>query len=150
MNDAPVNENIDAWAETPKWLVPTPSAEDREFWAGAARGELRIQQCHDCGLHQHYPRVLCSHCGSESVEFVTASGRGTVYSFTVIRKNGVPPFPQRVPFVVAAIDLEEPGARILASMPTTAPAAMMVGSAVRAVFRRATDDVGFVDFELYQ
>ena len=135
------------WTDTPSWIIPTPNDEDREFWEGARRGELRIQQCSDCGLHQHYPRYLCSHCASERVAFITASGNGTVYSFTVIRKNGVPPFNERVPFVVAAIDLDEAGARILAAMPTLGAHEARIGMRVRAAFRVANDELGFVDFE---
>jgi uncharacterized OB-fold protein len=135
------------WSETPAWAVPVPNDEDREFFAGARRGELRIQRCEACGLHQHYPRYLCIHCGSERVGFVTASGLGTVYSYTVIRQNGVPPFRDRVPFVVAVIDLDEPGARIIASMPKVAPEAAQVGMRVLAAFRAASDEVGLVDFE---
>jgi hypothetical protein len=50
------------WSESPKYLWPQPNHEDREFWEGARRGELRIQHCTTCGKHQHYPRFLCSHC----------------------------------------------------------------------------------------
>ena len=132
--------------EVPKYLVPHPNEEDGEFWHGAARGELRIQRCTACGLHQHYARMLCIHCGADSLEWVTASGLGTVYSFTVIRQNGVPPFKERVPFVVAAVDLDETGARVLAAMPTVAPDAAQVGMRVRAAFRPASDELGFVDF----
>ena len=135
------------WLETPGYLVPRPTSEDREFWEGARRGELRIQRCDSCGQHQHYPRLLCSHCGSEAVGFVTASGLGTIYSYTVIRKNGVPAFRERVPFVVAAVDLDESGARILATMPSLAPDAARIGLRVRAVFRVADDTTAFVDFE---
>jgi uncharacterized OB-fold protein len=135
------------WSETPKWVVPQPTDEDREFWEGARRGELRIQHCLTCGLHQHYPRFLCSHCGADTLEFVTATGNGAVYSFTVIRQNGVPPFNERVPFVIAAVDLDETGARILASMPSLAPADARIGMRVRATFRPANDEVAFVDFE---
>ena len=105
------------WFETPNYLWPHPTPDDREFWEGAQRGELRIQRC----LHQHYPRYACSHCGADTVEFVTASGLGTVYSYTVIRQNGVPPFKERVPFVVATVDLDEAGARMLAALPALAP-----------------------------
>jgi uncharacterized OB-fold protein len=134
------------WSETPKYLVPMPNEEDGEFWTGAHRGELRIQHCTTCGKHQHYARFLCIHCGETTLEWVTASGLGTVYSFTVIRQNGVPPFRERVPFVVAAVDLDEPGARVLAAMPTVAPDAARVGMRVRATFRAASDELGFVDF----
>ncbi len=133
--------------ETPKYLVPRPTVEDREFWEGARRGELRIQHCTTCGKHQHYARMLCSHCGETTLEWVTASGNGTVYSYTVIRQNGVPPFNERVPFVVATVDLDEDGARMIASMPGVEPGDARVGMRVRAAFRPASDDVAFVDFE---
>lgn len=132
--------------ETPKYLIPRPSPEDREFWEGARRGELRIQHCTTCGQHQHYARMLCSHCGALTLEWITASGKGTVYSFTVIRQNGVPPFNERIPFVVATVDLEEPGARVIAAMPDVAPDDARIGMRVRATFRPANDEVGFVDF----
>jgi len=135
-----------SWDETPSWLVPSPTPDDREFWEGAARGELRIQRCRACALHQHYPRSLCSHCGSDDLEWVTASGNGTVYSYTVIRQNGVLPFGDRVPFVVAAVDLDEVGARVLAAMPSIAPEDVAIGMRVAAAFRPAGDEFGFVDF----
>jgi uncharacterized protein len=136
-----------SWLETPNYLWPSPTPDDHEFWAGAHRGELRIQRCSSCGRHQHYPRLLCTHCGRDTLAFVTASGLGTVYSYTVIRQNGVPPFSERVPFVVATIDLDEDGARILAAMPSLAPGDAAIGMRVRAAFRPAGDDFGFVDFE---
>jgi uncharacterized OB-fold protein len=136
-----------SWAETPNYLWPHPTPDDREFWEGAQRGELRIQRCSTCGLHQHYPRYACSHCGADTVVFVTASGLGTVYSYTVIRQNGVPPFKERVPFVVATVDLDEAGARLLAALPALAPEDAQIGMRVRAAFRRAGDEFGFVDFE---
>jgi uncharacterized OB-fold protein len=77
---------------------------------------------------------------------VTASGGGTVYSFTVIRQNGVPPFNERIPFVVATIDLDEDGARLIAAMPEVAPDDARIGMRVRATFRPAGDELGFVDF----
>jgi hypothetical protein len=77
---------------------------------------------------------------------VTASGGGTVYSFTVIRQNGVPPFNERIPFVVATVDLDEDGARLIAPMPELDPADARIGMRVRATFRPAGEDLGFVDF----
>ena len=134
------------WSESPNHLVPRPTPEDREFWEGARRGELRVQRCTSCGKHQHYARMLCSHCGQATLEWVTASGLGTIYSYTVIRQNGVPPFNERVPFVVATVDLDEEGARLLAAMPGAEPGGVEIGMRVRATFRAASDEFGFVDF----
>jgi uncharacterized OB-fold protein len=130
----------------PKYLIPRVTPEAEEFFQGAARRELRLQRCASCGLHQHYPRSLCSHCGGADLGWVTASGRGTVYSFTVIRQNAVPPFDRWVPFVVALVELEESGVRLLATMPHVDPNDVRVGLPVVAAFRRATDRVTLVDF----
>ncbi len=132
--------------EVPKYLIPRISPEAAEFFAGTVRGELRIQRCLACGLHHHYPRIACPHCGSDELEWVTASGQGTVYSFTVIRQQGIPPFNEQVPFVVALVDLDEPGARLIAQMPTMTPEAAAVGMRVRATFKPASDEVAFVEF----
>jgi uncharacterized OB-fold protein len=146
MTDQWIAHNGASWAESPKYLWPRPTPEDGEFWAGARRGELRIQHCLSCGLHQHYPRLLCSHCGKDTLEFVTASGLATIYSFTVVRQNGVPPFNERLPFVVAVVDLDEPGARMIAALPKLDPAQARIGMRVHAEFRPANDDAAFVDF----
>jgi uncharacterized OB-fold protein len=133
-------------AEVPKYLIPRITPEAAEFFAGTTRGELRIQHCRACGMHHHYPRLCCPHCGEDALEWVTASGLGTVYSFTVIRQNGLPPFNEQVPFVVALVDLDEPGARMIAQLPDVSPENARIGERVRAEFRRANDRVSFVDF----
>jgi uncharacterized OB-fold protein len=146
MSDAFIGHNGISWAESPKYLWPRPNEEDREFWEGARRGELRIQHCTTCGKHQHYPRFLCSHCGKQTLEWITASGLATIYSFTVVRQNGVPPFSERLPFVVAVVDLDEDGARMIGALPKLDPEQARVGMRVRAEFRPANDDSAFVDF----
>ena len=138
------SEEVD---EVPKYLIPRISPEAEEFFAAAMRGELWVQRCRECGLHHHYPRIACPHCGSDALEWVGASGRGTVYSFTVIRQHGIPPFNKQVPFVVALVDLDEPGARFVARMPGVGPGDAAMGMRVRATFRPASDDVAFVEFE---
>jgi len=141
-----VAHNGTDWSESPKYLWPRPNEEDREFWEGARRGELRIQHCTTCGKHQHYPRFLCSHCGADTLEWITSGGLATVYSFTVVRQNGVPPFSERLPFVVAVVDLDEEGARMIGAMPKVAPEDARIGMRVRAEFRPANDESAYVDF----
>ena len=63
-----------------------------------------------------------------------------------MRQNGVPPFNERLPFVVAVVDLDEPGARMIAALPKLDPERARIGLRVRAEFRPANDDAAFVDF----
>jgi uncharacterized protein len=87
---------------------PDPvGAEDARFWSFVADGELRIQRCGECGVHRHPPRPLCAACGSTSVEWVTASGRGEVWARTVIHPPTLPAFTSRTPYAAVVVRLEE-------------------------------------------
>jgi len=63
--------------------VPEPTPETQPFWDGCAAGELRIQRCLDCRKPYFYPRPVCPACGSARVEWFTASGRATLYSYAI-------------------------------------------------------------------
>jgi uncharacterized OB-fold protein len=120
--------------------IPQPDASEAPFWRGAAEGELRIQQCDQCGHYQHYPRKICTQCGAEP-GWTTTSGRGTVYTFTVIRQFGMPPFREELPYVVAMIELEE-GVRMLANITDVDPDDVHIGMAVEAYAVLAEEGVG--------
>ena len=71
--------------------VPVPDPETAPYWEGANEGRLLVQRCTRHGHHQLYPRPHCVVCRGP-VEWRDASGRATVYSFTVIRQNMARPF----------------------------------------------------------
>src|SRR5690348_10801363 len=62
---------------------PVPTEETRPYWEGAKAGKLLIQKCSACGALQFYPRTYCTHCLSESMAWIEASGRGEIYTFTI-------------------------------------------------------------------
>jgi uncharacterized OB-fold protein len=108
--------------------------EDSEpFFDAAREGRLVIQRCAVCGEHQFYPRKVCVHCGSPHVDWVEASGRGTVHTFTVIHQQGMPGWRDEVPYVAAIIDLDE-GVRMTSNVIDTDPAAVSVGLPVEVAF----------------
>ena len=83
-----------------------------DYWRGAERGELALQQCPRCGLVRHYPQVLCPACYSFEVQPLVASGRGTVHSWTVAHHPFDPAFADETPYVLLTVDMEE-GVRVL-------------------------------------
>ena len=91
-----------------------PGALDRAFFEAAARGELLHQRCAACDHRQFHPRLLCTACGAD-VEWATASGRGVVHTFTIVRQNGEAPFRDQLPYVVAMIELDE-GVRMMGTV----------------------------------
>ena len=97
---------------------PLPRLADpdtAEFWRRTRVGELSYQQCGDCDAVVFFPRRHCSHCGSLNLAWQVASGKGSIYSFSVIRQSYHPFFRQRVPYAVAWIDLDE-GPRLLSNV----------------------------------
>jgi uncharacterized OB-fold protein len=85
----------------------------REFWAGAAREELRIPACDSCGRLCWYPRKNCRFCDGESFSWQTMSGRGSLFSWVVVTHVFLPQFADLVPFAPALVALEEdPAIRI--------------------------------------
>jgi uncharacterized OB-fold protein len=64
-----------------------PCGPERQYLDKLAAGRFEIQRCAGCGKHVFYPRVLCPHCGGERLDWVAPSGRGTVYSTTIVRRK---------------------------------------------------------------
>ncbi|WP_151448722.1 Zn-ribbon domain-containing OB-fold protein [Lacisediminimonas profundi] len=98
-------------------LLPAPvtNPDSQQYWQGAQDERLLIRKCKFCGVLHFMPRYLCPSCWSTDLEWIQASGRGTVHSYSVIRRASDPEFSDRVPYVVALIDLEE-GPRMMANI----------------------------------
>jgi uncharacterized OB-fold protein len=120
-------------SETPRKFFMSPPEGAEPFFEAAKEGKLLIQSCPSCGRKQFYPRKICIHCGSAEVEWVEASGRGAVHTFTVIHQQGMPGWRDEVPYVSAIIDLEE-GVRMTANVVDCAPADVRVEMPVEVTF----------------
>jgi uncharacterized OB-fold protein len=114
--------------------LPEPDAFTRTYWEAAARGRLLLRRCADCGRAHHYPREFCPHCWSENVTWEPASGHATLYTWSVVHRNDLPPFGERVPYVAAVVDLAE-GPRMMTEMVKARPAELHAGMAVEVAFR---------------
>jgi uncharacterized OB-fold protein len=110
------------------------------FWSAAAEGRLLIQRCPSCGQGQFYPRAMCTACAG-TPEWEEVSGRGRVYSFTVIRQNGAEPFRNELPYVVAMVDLEE-GTRMMGNVTDCPVSDVRIGMPVEAYIVEAEPGVG--------
>ncbi|HKZ50432.1 MAG TPA: Zn-ribbon domain-containing OB-fold protein [Dehalococcoidia bacterium] len=126
-------------------IVPRPSLFSRPFWQAARRHELVFQHCNKCGHNILYPRYNCIHCGSTDLGWRKASGKGTVYSFTVARRPTHPAFVEMTPFVIAIVDLEE-GVRMTSNIIGCKPEEVRVGMPVEATFEDVNEEVALVMF----
>jgi uncharacterized OB-fold protein len=108
--------------------IPAPPAnpETKEFWDAAAQGKLLIKRCKACAAVHYYPRALCPFCGGDSTEWQTASGGGTIYSYSVMRRA-------EVPYAVAYVTLDE-GVTMMTNLVGCDFNALQIGQRVKLVF----------------
>lgn len=112
---------------------PVADWETRAYWEGCGRHELVLQRCRACQTVQFRPRALCASCLSDDIEHFVASGRGSVYTFTVTHQNQLPDFREACPYVLAYVALEE-GPQLMTNIVGCEPAAVHIGMAVQADF----------------
>jgi uncharacterized OB-fold protein len=107
-------------------LFPAVGA-DKYYRDQLEQGNFRIQRCQSCASAIFYPRMICPHCGSDSLEWFAPSGKGTVYSTTIVRRKAE----QGGDYNVALIDLAE-GPRMMSRVDGVAPEAVSIGMPVTA------------------
>jgi uncharacterized protein len=109
----------------------TPGTEP--YWDGVAQGVLMLQHCPDCGCVLHPPEPVCPDCQSDALVWRRASGTGVLFSYTVVHHPTHRSFADRVPYVVALVELDE-GVRLVTSIIGAPDAQLRVGMPVEVVF----------------
>jgi uncharacterized OB-fold protein/acyl dehydratase len=135
---APTSDGAERNAERPLRPRPALTQDNSFFFEGAKEGKLLIQHCTNCGALRHPPRPSCAHCRSFDWDTVTASGRGTIYSYVVNHYPQVPAFDY--PLVIALVELEE-GTRLVANVTGITPETVAIGMPVVAGFEAFDDDL---------
>ncbi len=96
-------------------LPSFPEPDTQPFWEATKDHELRYQVCDDCEGVVFFPRRHCTHCLGNKLSWKTSRGEGTLYTYSVVRQNYHPAFRERLPYVIAWVDLDE-GFRILSNL----------------------------------
>jgi uncharacterized OB-fold protein len=126
--------------------APEVQPETAEFWAATARGVLLLQRCDVCSTVVWYPRFICSSCHSTSLRSFEASGRGTIYSFTLTTR-GILEYKDCGPYVLAFVELEE-GPKMMTNIVDADPAELAIGQAVEVVFQDTGEGSALPRFRL--
>jgi uncharacterized OB-fold protein len=127
--------------EQQEQVLPAPAPpvqpEVKQFWDATTKGQLLLPRCQEpnCQAVIWYPRPYCPECGSLKVEWFQASGRGTIYSFTVNRRGqaDMPEYRNAGTYVLAYVELEE-GPRVMTNIVDCDPNGVAIGQPVEVVF----------------
>lgn len=119
--------------------LPEITELTKPHWDAIQRGQLSVQRCDDCQAWVFYPSHWCTSCYSEKLTWTLCSGKGEVYSFSVVR---YPPYDSfaEVPYVLATIELAE-GVHMMTNVVNCDPEEVRVGMKVQLTFEER--DGGF-------
>lgn len=126
--------------------VPKPSPETAPFWEGTRKHRIMIPRCSRCNRFFFFPRAFCPSCYGDDISWERCSGKGTVYTFTVVHRAAIPSFSADVPYVYALVDLEE-GVRMTGNILDCSPQEVYVGMPVEAVFIDINGETTLVQFK---
>jgi uncharacterized OB-fold protein len=116
-----------AQAQDRKISAPLVNFETQHFWDAAVDGKLLYKKCVACGEPHFYPRPFCPFCFSDKVDWQEASGRGTIYTYSVMRRAPVP-------YAIAYVTLAE-GPTMMTNIVDCDLDAIKIGQAVKLVFK---------------
>ena len=117
---------------------PPMSPAGEPFWDATREQRLVLPWCLACERPHWFPRDACPHCLSPQLEWRPASGRGVIYAVSVMPKPAMPMLADRVPYVVALIELEE-GVRMMSNVIDIDPEAAPVDLEVDAAWEPLSD-----------
>jgi len=120
--------------------LPSIDIETKPFWDGLKERKFLLRHCNACGRDHYYPRPFCPTCWSDDLSWKEASGRGTLYTYSIVHVNDLPPFNERVPYVAAIVELDE-GPRVMTNVEGVEFEALRIGMPLAVDFRPISDDV---------
>ncbi len=126
--------------------VPEVSPHSKPYWDAAQRGELVFQRCRGTGKPFLYPRPWSPFDFSPDPVWEKASGRGTVFSYTVVYQPPYEAFRDDCPFVMAIIELEE-GPRLMTNILHCDPQSVYIGMPVKLCFETRAGGFKIPQFE---
>jgi len=124
--------------------LPKPSPTSRPYWEAARRHELQLQHCGACGGYIYYPRPRCPNCMSDNLTWERVTGRGKLYSYTIVRRASTRSFADG-PYVLAIVELDE-GPRMTTNLITPLEQ-LKIGMPVTVYFDDVTSEHTLVKFK---
>jgi uncharacterized OB-fold protein len=129
--------------------IPIADTLSAPFWEAARDRRLVVQRCQSCGHYNHPPRPFCDSCLGQALNFEPVSGRGAVYTFTVMHQGDVAGFEDEAPFVNVVVELvEQPLLLMVANLGVGERERVRIGAAVEVCFEERAEGVVVPQFRL--
>lgn len=126
--------------------LPRFNRDSAPYWESAHDHALKLQRCSSCGELRFYPSLACHFCSSLEFEWVPISGRGTVFTYTVVYRGPGAPFADLLPLVVAMVTLEE-GPTMMSNVVNVDPDEVEIGMPVQLAYEDVNETITLPVFE---
>ena len=89
--------------------MPLPAVDTltRPFWEACAAHRLMIQRCAECSAHRSPPKPVCWKCQSSNYAWSESTGRGRIFSYTIVHHSPHPTALEQIPYNIAVVELED-------------------------------------------
>jgi len=121
----------------PGWQQP--------FWDSLRERNVKVQRCASCGTFRHVPKEICAKCHSVDFSWAPISGRGIVYTYTIVRRAPTPAYQKDAPYAIVHVTMEE-GFRMVGTMAGIEPDSVAIGAPVRVTYRDITPEWTILKF----
>lgn len=130
-----------------EYMKPLPeiTPDGESFWKGTKRHELLLPRCNACGKLFFYPRSRCVHCFSTDIKWEKVTGKGSIFSYTIVYRTPFEGFD--VPYVLAVIKLDE-GPMLLSNVIDCEPEKTAIGDPVEVIFEDVTEEITLPKFRV--
>jgi uncharacterized protein len=120
--------------------LPTITEDHAEFWVATKAHELKLQKCDRCARFWYYPGPVCHYCSSREFTWTAVSGKGTIYSYSVLERAKGNPFEDDVPITIILVRLEE-GPVMMSNLVDYAPGQLAIDAPVIVDYEDVDDRV---------
>jgi uncharacterized protein len=120
--------------------LPTVTTDSEEFWNSVRERALRLQKCDSCHEFRYYPSPICHFCSSDAFTWTPVSGRGEIYSYTILERARGNPFEGDTPIAIVLVTLDE-GPVMMSNLIDYDDAALAIGDRVTIEYGEIGEDV---------
>lgn len=126
--------------------LPKPTQDTTPFWEGCKNHKLLLQKCKECEDVRFPASIMCPSCGSLDYEWMSASGKGEVWSHVIFHLSYHPAYERLVPYGVAIVELEE-GVRMVTNIVGCPPEEIHIGMPVEVFFDDVSENIALPKFK---
>ena len=121
----------------PAWQQP--------FWDSLKERNVKAQQCDSCGTFRHVPKEICTKCFSTDFSWTPISGRGVVYTYSIVHRAPTPAYQADAPYAIVHVTMDE-GFRMIGTMTGIAAESVTIDAPVQVVYTDLTPEWTILEF----